>query len=102
MVRIIDMECTVPKPGGEGEGGSTGAYGSGGNAPAGALEQPKGYGMANYARIFKGRAEGKTQAQVALDEYVEMLGVRCCDARDKRGEIPGRQRLLRGCPPRPF
>ena len=74
MVRIIDMECTVPKSGGEGEGGSTGAYGSGGNAPAGALEQPKGYGMANYSRIFKGRAEGKTQAQVALDEYVAMLG----------------------------
>jgi predicted TIM-barrel fold metal-dependent hydrolase len=74
MVRIIDMECTVPKPGGESEGGSTGAYGGGGNAPAGALEQPKGYGMANYARIFKGRAEARTQAQVALDEYVEMLG----------------------------
>jgi hypothetical protein len=73
MTRIIDMECTIPKPGGE--SGSTGSYGSAAAEPAGGMEKPAGYGMANYGRIFRSRAPAAGERPVTpMDEYVEMLG----------------------------
>jgi predicted TIM-barrel fold metal-dependent hydrolase len=72
MPRIIDMECSVPygaaaeaKP----------APASPAEAAAGAAEQPAGYGMANYGRIFRARREGADhRPDVELDAYVEKLG----------------------------
>jgi predicted TIM-barrel fold metal-dependent hydrolase len=74
MVRIIDMECTVPRPGGEGD--STGSYGGAGATPTGGMDKPAGYGMANYGRIFRSRSASADKAApvMPVDEYVEMLG----------------------------
>src|SRR6266508_4284192 len=50
MVRIIDMECSIPRPAGEAD-----------PAPApteSTSAGPAGYGMANYSRIFRSRREG--------------------------------------------
>jgi predicted TIM-barrel fold metal-dependent hydrolase len=73
MVRIIDMECSVPH-GLPGELTTTYAP----STPAeGEAErgQPKGYGMANYARIFRSRrADGDHRPAMTLDGFVEMLG----------------------------
>ena len=66
-MRLIDMECNVPKRGGgEAEAAS---------APAAAgAERPAGYGMANYGRIFRSRQEGSTpRPDTALAEYVAMM-----------------------------
>ena len=71
MPRIIDMECSVP-------------YGTAAEAkaapappepaPAGGPAQPAGYGMANYARIFRSRREGADpRPDVALDAYMDHL-----------------------------
>ena len=75
MVRIIDMECSVPH-GLPGELTTTYApstpAGGGGEAERG---QPAGYGMANYARIFRARREGGDhRPAMTLDGFVEMLG----------------------------
>src|SRR4029453_12763470 len=73
MVRIIDMECTIPKSGAPSEAGGTGAYGLAAAAvatPAG--EKPAGYGMANYQRIFRSRREGDAPA-TPMDDYVALL-----------------------------
>ncbi len=82
MVRIIDMECSVPH----------GLVGEAEPAPArpepaataggGAPGQPAGYGMANYSRIFRSRREG-------ADHRPEMdIDVECpsCSHRFKAGE----------------
>jgi uncharacterized protein len=73
MVRIIDMECSVPH-GLPGELTTTYAPSTpaGGEAERG---QPAGYGMANYARIFSSRrADGDHRPAMTLDGFVEMLG----------------------------
>src|SRR5215468_11330176 len=70
MVRIIDMECSVPH-------GLPGEVEPTIPATAGASEgeAPAGYGMANYGRIFKARREGADhRPNVALDAFVETLG----------------------------
>jgi predicted TIM-barrel fold metal-dependent hydrolase len=75
MVRIIDMECSVPH-GLPGElttqyAPSTPATGDS-EAERG---QPAGYGMANYARIFRARSVGGDhRPAMTLDGFVEMLG----------------------------
>ena len=73
MVRIIDMECSVPH-GLPGELTTTYAP----STPAGGESergQPAGYGMANYARIFRSRrADGDHRPGMTLDGFVEMLG----------------------------
>jgi hypothetical protein len=67
-MRIIDMESVVPKPPAAPEAPAAGAAGAG-------LEPPAGYGMANYARIFRSRRPGADPGSVmSMDEYVEQLG----------------------------
>ena len=67
-MRIIDMESNVPKRvGSEPAGGEP-------PAPANAEQRPAGYGMANYGRIFRSRAEGKDpSAKSEIVEYVKLL-----------------------------
>jgi len=67
-MRVIDMESNVPK--------RAGAPPAGGEPPAAANaeQRPAGYGMANYGRIFRSRAEGHDpSAKSELAEYVKML-----------------------------
>jgi predicted TIM-barrel fold metal-dependent hydrolase len=67
-MRVIDMECNVPKPGG-GEGTA------GEPAPVAAeTERPAGYGMANYGRIFRSRSAGNDpRPNTELADYVKLL-----------------------------
>ena len=63
-MRVIDMECNVPKR----EDAET--------APAenATDERPAGYGMANYGRIFRSRSEGgDPRPRTELDAFVKML-----------------------------
>ena len=67
MVRIIDMECSIPRPAGDAD-----------PAPAAtestSAGQPAGYGMANYSRIFRSRREGADhRPDIDLDAYVGKL-----------------------------
>jgi predicted TIM-barrel fold metal-dependent hydrolase len=67
-MRVIDMESNVPKRGG--------AEPAGGEPPAAADAEPRpaGYGMANYGRIFRSRAEGHDPgARAGLADYVKLL-----------------------------
>jgi predicted TIM-barrel fold metal-dependent hydrolase len=68
-MRVIDMECNVPRrAGAEGETPAPSAP-----APA-AAERPAGYGMANYERIFRSRAAGgDPRPDTALADYVKMM-----------------------------
>jgi len=74
MVRIIDMECSVPH-GLVGEAEPTSARtepasAAGGGDPG----PPAGYGMANYSRIFRSRREGADhRPAMDVDAYVAML-----------------------------
>jgi len=75
-MRVIDMECSLPKRDpGEGEAPAPGVAPA---APA-AEDAPAGYGMANYGRIFRSRADGGDARPAAeLAEYVaklEKLGI---------------------------
>ena len=70
MVRIIDMECSIPRAASETEQ----APGEPARVAAAGPAQPAGYGMANYGRIFRSRREGgDTRPDVGLDEYVKKL-----------------------------
>jgi predicted TIM-barrel fold metal-dependent hydrolase len=65
-MRVIDMECSVPKhTTGEGDA----------SAPAAAApERPAGYGMANYGRIFRSRqGGGDTRPVTELSAWVDEL-----------------------------
>ena len=68
-MRVIDMECSVPKrEDGAGQTSTTGA------PQGGAPERPAGYGMANYERIFRSRRDGgDTRPKSELAEYVDLL-----------------------------
>jgi uncharacterized protein len=76
MVRVIDMECLLPmreehetSPGHE-------VQGSGDTFRGRAQEVAGGHGMANYARIFRTRAEERstgTRPEISLDEFAAML-----------------------------
>jgi hypothetical protein len=65
-MRVIDMECNVPKRAAEAsEAPAPGA------APT---ERPAGYGMANYERIFRSRSGGgDPRPDTELAEYVKLL-----------------------------
>ena len=66
MVRIIDMECNVPRQApGEAEPGLA--------TPGSASERPAGYGMANYGRIFRSRRAGDDSPKMAMDAFVDRL-----------------------------
>src|SRR6266850_841848 len=68
-MRVIDMECSVPKR----ENGAAQAPAAAAT-PAGGPERPAGYGMANYERIFRSRQDGgDTRPQTELAQYVELL-----------------------------
>lgn len=75
MVRIIDMECSVPRVVAGDAGSAPTGKPSASAAPGPDQERPAGYGMANYGRIFHARREGETDRPATeLDEYVAMLG----------------------------
>jgi predicted TIM-barrel fold metal-dependent hydrolase len=64
-MRVIDMECSVPK-----RDGVAAAPAPNASAP----EQPAGYGMANYERIFRSRREGSdTRPRIELSAFVKGL-----------------------------
>jgi predicted TIM-barrel fold metal-dependent hydrolase len=63
-MRVIDMECNVPKR----ASAETAA------PAAEASERPAGYGMANYGRIFRSRREGRDpRPDTEMDAYVKLL-----------------------------
>jgi hypothetical protein len=62
MVRIIDMECNVPRQADADPATSEGA-----------AERPAGYGMANYRRIFRSRRDGDDSPKMAMDAFVDRL-----------------------------
>ena len=67
MVRIIDMECSIPR--------TEASQPEPGHDQAPTAAQPAGYGMANYSRIFKSRREGADhRPDMSLDAYVDALG----------------------------
>jgi len=71
-MRVIDMECSVPKHTLANEGESAAAPGAAPSAPT--AERPAGYGMANYERIFRSRqGGGDTRPRTELAAYVEHL-----------------------------
>jgi len=72
-MRVIDMECSVPKR--ATSGGQAPAASAPTEAPEASLaERPAGYGMANYERIFRSRrAGGDTRPDTELAAYVELL-----------------------------
>lgn len=64
-MRVIDMECNVPKREDAAPASATESAGD---------ERPAGYGMANYARIFRSRAGGADpRPTTELDGFVKML-----------------------------
>jgi predicted TIM-barrel fold metal-dependent hydrolase len=69
-MRVIDMECSVPK-----RAGRESAPAASAPAPApGAAERPAGYGMANYERIFRSRQGGADpRPDTEMDAYLKML-----------------------------
>jgi uncharacterized protein len=69
-MRVIDMECNVPKL----ATGEAKASGSSAAAAAEATERPVGYGMANYERIFRSRRDGgDPRPNTEMAEYVKLL-----------------------------
>ena len=70
-MRVIDMECSVPKGG---DGGAPAAGAPSAAPAASAAERPAGYGMANYERIFRSRKDGgDARPATELSAYVELL-----------------------------
>jgi predicted TIM-barrel fold metal-dependent hydrolase len=74
MLRIIDMESSVPR-GALAEAPSTPVGPEPPSAPGeSGPDQPAGYGMANYGRIFRSRREGADhRPEMDLDAYVDTL-----------------------------
>jgi uncharacterized protein len=71
-MRVIDMECSVPKRATGDSETSTSAPRAPAPVPAG--ERPAGYGMANYERIFRSRqGGGDTRPDTELSAYVQLL-----------------------------
>jgi predicted TIM-barrel fold metal-dependent hydrolase len=70
-MRVIDMECNVPRRGAADADTSTAS------APATettTAERPAGYGMANYERIFRSRKDGADpRPDTELSAYVKLL-----------------------------
>jgi predicted TIM-barrel fold metal-dependent hydrolase len=65
-MRVIDMECSVPK--------HTADEGAAPAPSAAAAERPAGYGMANYGRIFRSRQSGgDTRPVTELSAWVDEL-----------------------------
>src|SRR5262245_44648633 len=75
LMRVIDMECNVPKlTSGDAPAVSAAAAPPASAAAPSAAERPAGYGMANYERIFRSRAAGgDPRPNTEISEYVKML-----------------------------
>ncbi|MCZ6876393.1 MAG: amidohydrolase family protein [bacterium] len=77
MVRIIDLECSLPRRANDpsGSGGAEAAdLNADATAPRSAVQQRPGYGMANYGRIFRSRVDGDNRAAaMPMDDYVKKL-----------------------------
>jgi len=72
-MRIIDMECNVPKRG-AGNGGAPAPAAAAAAPSATTGERPAGYGMANYERIFRSRAAGgDPRPDTEIEEYLKVL-----------------------------
>jgi uncharacterized protein len=72
-MRIIDMECNVPKRGAA-NGGATAPATTAAPAAGTTGERPAGYGMANYERIFRSRAAGgDPRPDTEIEEYLKVL-----------------------------
>src|SRR2546427_3387133 len=70
-MRVIDMECSVPKLA---TGNDDTPAASATSPGASAAQRPAGYGMANYERIFRSRRDGgDTRPKSELAEYVDLL-----------------------------
>ena len=70
-MRVIDMECSIPKPA---HGAAPAPAPPPGAPGAGVAERPAGYGMANYGRIFRSRKDGgDARPTTELSAFVEML-----------------------------
>lgn len=77
MVRIIDMECNVPRPAtsaAETAVADDASVSSGTPTLDHDSERPESYGMSNYRRIFRSRREGSDSPVMEMDAYVDMLG----------------------------
>jgi predicted TIM-barrel fold metal-dependent hydrolase len=69
-MRVIDMECNVPKL----TPRDVPAAPAASEAAPPAAERPAGYGMANYERIFRSRAAGgDPRPNTEISEYLKML-----------------------------
>ena len=77
MVRVFDMECNLPIRGGDAGGSNHATQGSGATFRGRDTEDVEGYGMANYGRIFTGRAPGSGASSesggMTVDDYAVML-----------------------------
>ncbi len=72
-MRIIDMECNVPRRAAANGGVPAPAAAAAPAAGTGA-ERPAGYGMANYERIFRSRAAGgDPRPDTEIEEYLKVL-----------------------------
>jgi hypothetical protein len=76
-MRVIDMECSVPKraaSNGAAPAAAPPAAASGATSGTSGAERPAGYGMANYGRIFRSRKDGgDARPATELSAYVELL-----------------------------
>jgi predicted TIM-barrel fold metal-dependent hydrolase len=71
-MRVIDMECSVPKRPTSGEAPVAGK--SSVVPDVSVAERPTGYGMANYERIFRSRRDGgDARPDTELPAYMELL-----------------------------
>jgi uncharacterized protein len=71
-MRVIDMECSVPKR--TTDDGADPAAPPAPATPSPAAAERPGYGMANYGRIFRSRKDGgDARPATELSAYVEML-----------------------------
>jgi uncharacterized protein len=67
-MRVIDMECNVPRRSAPSESAPAPA------PPPAEAPRPAGYGMANYERIFRSRRDGgDPRPDTELAEYVKLL-----------------------------
>src|SRR5438034_9840765 len=98
-MRVIDMECSVPKLA---TGNDDTPAASATSPGASAAQRPAGYGMANYERIFRSRHDGgDTRPDTKLSAWVDLLEragiVRALPFGASNDEVA---ELLRDCPDR--
>ncbi|MGH2598951.1 MAG: amidohydrolase family protein, partial [Dehalococcoidia bacterium] len=72
MVRVIDLECDLPLK--AADGGAAQGEAAGGTSVGHEPDAVPGYGMANYARIFRTRQEGtEARPPISADEAATIL-----------------------------